>query len=643
MSEDVKFQVKYLAPLTGKIRPRKFAVYDLETNTDLDKVHLVGFKDENHYRYFEADSSTPEESKLCRPEDKGSAVDKFMVWLLGRDKYSSKRGSVWIYAHNAGNFDVLYLIRWLYAHRERYSYNTIPLQSSVLCMEVTDKAYPSRKWMFFDSLKLMNAALEKLGKAFGLGGKVQPYKDTPAEKKKFYDTLHVNPIRYDYLKTDCTLLYACLEKFYTLIYSNGGDIGFTGPGTAMASFRRTDLKELVPINRHYERCEDAGCEGCLHKFVRDGYYGGRVEVYRERYYGGEDCKLFDINSMYAAMMLMPVPVELAIDTDKPIDFECYSQHWQGFVDATVEIPEDCYLPPLPLRKNDKLLFPVGRYRGVWTSLELQQLPLVGGRIVHIHKSTWFRGKEIFSDFVNRWYKHRDKDAPGYTESMDHIAKLLLVSLYGKFGMTEERERLWFFPTNYEMDRHELEPIADVIMGAYTEKVRITPTYVIPHIAAWITAAARIHLWKMSHSIVREGYKIYYSDTDSLVTNAPLASSTKIGELKIVCKVKTARFAAPKLYYIEKEDGTFDIKAKGFSGFGSGCVSMQDFINLVDYRQKVKVSHMMKLKEGLGDILNWPRLKTVEKQIHHLDEKREHLADGNTKPLVIYDYDGRTLK
>lgn len=151
----------YLTPLTGKIRTRNYAVYDLETTTDLQKVFMVGFYDGAKYRYFE--------SKPTFPEDAGGALDQFLEFLFADDEYIGH----WIYAHNGGNFDALYLIRWLMERSERFAIEVIPVQSTVLSLEVHEKRVRrrQRKWTFIDSLRLMNASLDKLGKAFGLGGK----------------------------------------------------------------------------------------------------------------------------------------------------------------------------------------------------------------------------------------------------------------------------------------------------------------------------------------------------------------------------------------------------------------------------------------------------------------------------------------
>jgi len=66
-----------------------------------------------------------------------------------------------------------------------------------------------------------------------------------------------------------------------------------------------------------------------------------------------------------------------------------------------------------------------------------------------------------------------------------------------------------------------------------------------------------------------GLNIYYSDTDSLVVNGPLppevCDSAKLGQLKLEHTFKEGIFAAPKIYYLELEDGSTVTKCKGYSG------------------------------------------------------------------------------
>lgn len=250
----------FLKPLTGKVKPKPFAVFDIETTVNLERAFMLGFYDGHTYKLFESWRKTI--SQPCYPEDAAGPVSQFMTWLTSTNQYCDR----WIYAHNGGNFDFLYLIRWLISHSEEYSFNVVPLQSSILCLEVAKKVERRKTpltWTFLDSYRLMNAPLDKLAKALlGVGKTVKCHldgthvnEDVQAEVERYYKTLHRNPQRYEYLRTDCVRLYDSLAAFREMITGLGGDIGMTAPSSAMKSFRRMHLDKWIPINAHFPECD----------------------------------------------------------------------------------------------------------------------------------------------------------------------------------------------------------------------------------------------------------------------------------------------------------------------------------------------------------------------------------------------------
>ena len=382
--------------------------------------------------------------------------------------------------------------------------------------------------------------------------------------------------------------------------------------------------------------------GCLHTFTRAAYYGGRVEVFREGFEGWHEpgdavLNYGDVNSMYPWAMLWDVPCELAFVKTGYCDVKRLSKKHMGFIECTVEIPSDCYLPPLPYRTKDKLIFPTGVFSGTWTTEELGLLARCNGRIVEITRSIWFRGRPVFQRFVNHWYRYRNKKAKDYDEAMDMVAKLFLNSLYGKMGMNSEREKLWFFPTDKEFDNHILIPIADPQFGAYKEITHSEPPYVIPHIAAWVTARSRARLWTLMADMLEAGFRVYYCDTDSIITDSPITDSPRLGDLKTVCQIRRAKFVAPKMYFIEQANGEHFIKAKGFSGgFGAKSLTEIEFDKIVKHKEKVQIHRMRKMREGIRSGERFPAMKRSMKGLRAgiLDSKRIHLLDGNTKAINV---------
>lgn len=234
--------MSFLQPLKGKVKPKPFAVFDIETTVNLERAFLLGFYDGIQYKVFEDRRKTISQPHV--PEDVTGPVSRFLTWLFGTRAYCKH----WIYAHNGGNFDFLYLVRWLISHGDEFTFDAIPLQSSILCLTVRRRERNRSglwQWTFLDSYRLMNAPLEKLGKGLVGEGKV---------KDVNYKTLHRDPRRYEYLEQDCRLLYRCLVEFYSRVMNSGGEIGMTAPSSAMKSFRRMHLTRWVPINSHFPGC-----------------------------------------------------------------------------------------------------------------------------------------------------------------------------------------------------------------------------------------------------------------------------------------------------------------------------------------------------------------------------------------------------
>ena len=98
---------------------------------------------------------------------------------------------------------------------------------------------------------------------------------------------------------------------------------------------------------------------------------------------------------------------------------------------------------------------------------------------------------------------------------------------------------------------------------------VTHSYSIIAIAAAVTAYSRMIINEFKLLALSLGLEIYYSDTDSLVVNGPLppevCDSAELGQLKLEHTFKEGIFAAPKIYYLELEDGSAVTKCKGYSG------------------------------------------------------------------------------
>jgi hypothetical protein len=145
------------------------------------------------------------------------------------------------------------------------------------------------------------------------------------------------------------------------------------------------------------------------------------------------------------------------------------------------------------------------------------------------------------------------------------------------------------------------------------------------ISSAITAYARIYMSKVKLDILNRGGNIYYTDTDSIVTDIPLSNvGDKLGEFKLEHKVKKGYFVSAKTYGLILDNGKTLCKSKGVVEKG---LSIEDCINLYDgFNVKVpKVSAIRNYDKGSVLI----RTENIELN-HNSYKKRVKIFNENSK-------------
>ena len=171
--------------------------------------------------------------------------------------------------------------------------------------------------------------------------------------------------------------------------------------------------------------------------------------------------------------------------------------------------------------------------------------------------------------------------------MNLVSKLLMNSLYGKFGMKVEQSVVEIFDKtdNEQMKLYNetLETFGDTIHDI----LEIGESFIVIRndlskflyderndlyhgidvnipIAAAITAGGRIHMSEFKNN---PNYDLYYSDTDSIVIDKKLPDnliSDELGKFKLEHEITHAFFLAPKVYGLITPDNKEIIKIKGLS-------------------------------------------------------------------------------
>jgi DNA polymerase elongation subunit (family B) len=216
----------------------------------------------------------------------------------------------------------------------------------------------------------------------------------------------------------------------------------------------------------------------------------------------------------------------------------------------------------------------------------------------------FKSDYIFKDFVLTLYNLR----LSYPKSnpLNYIAKLLLNSVYGRFGMLDSFSNVDImdiksykkFEKDHAEDIINIIELDDKIMVVYRSSQKDLDTLLdnasethnvsLP-IASAITAYARVHMSQFKNN---NDFNLYYTDTDSIYIDKPLddslVSSKTLGLMKLENSIDKAVFLSPKVYCLLTKDNNLIYKVKGLSHDIE--LTMKDFEKLLykdSFLQKVQ--------------------------------------------------------
>jgi hypothetical protein len=475
--------------------------------------------------------------------------------------------------------------------------------------------YTNKTIIFKDSMLLLPLSLRKLCVAFnilvgkgyfpfnltnifykGLLPQIELWKSIPNNEYtsliaeftgKVWD-FKVEAIKYCYL--DCVSLHELLTKFNELIFSHfkvNIINSLTLPSLAMKIYR----SQFMPKDTIYQLL------GNVEKDIRLSYTGGAVDVYipHNRKNNIWDItravftKLFvyDANSLYPFVMAktkMPIGKPIAFSGDiRKVDPDAY-----GFFFCKITSP--AYLEhPILQRKiltkdGERTIAGLGSWTGWIFSKEMDNAFKYGYEF-EIIKGYEFQTGDIFSEYINKMYNLRLEYEKGHPLNL--IAKLLMNSLYGKFGMRLESTKVEMFNLADEFESNLFKDLVDLYGKTVKDFIKLDNFIVTVRdsllhyeynekedmfhgldiniaVASAITGGAR--MW-MSAFKNNPEFTLYYSDTDSYVFNKPLPSymvGNKLGQFKLEYIIDRAVFLAPKVYALITTDGKEIIKVKGLT-------------------------------------------------------------------------------
>lgn len=466
-----------------------------------------------------------------------------------------------VYFHNLSRFDGIFIMNHIRKHRPEWVLKPLMRNREVYQIEVRAMG---KNILFRDSLRLLPGSLSKLGESLcpelGKKGEVDHSKVSIEKLKSQKDIL------IEYMKQDIYLLGGVMKEvqdIYYKLYSVDITTKITLSSLSLTIFRKQFYNERVTPVSIPNRTAD--------EFIRRGYYGGHADVYKPY---GKDLFYYDVNSLYpSAMARNSMPI------GKPTWVGDLSHHnledIYGFVEAYVHCPKSMKKPFLPYRKDDgSLIFPTGRFFGVFYSEELKKAKEVGYQVEPLRGYLYKKVDGLFTSFVDTLYLKRSQAKKDGKVGMSFVFKILMNSLYGRFGIN-------LVSTVTELcsrERHiQLEQGIQRVVSAIplTEKSILCSYWSEPEdgscdwfrklgavqIAAAITSHARIYMYEF---ISREDS--YYTDTDSVVLKNPLPPDMicnyTLGKFKLEHKVKEGYFLAPKSYSLTTDKDEVKLVNKG---------------------------------------------------------------------------------
>ena len=409
-------------------------------------------------------------------------------------------------AHFGGSFDYVSFVEYL-TRQTAIKYDIVMANSKIVVLYVF---FGETRVEFIDSANtFLQTSLAKLCEIF----KVDNPKMEGVDRGNIESEKRKDPARYyKYLGLDVISLYQVCKSFERYLEIDFFPI--TIASLAMYLYRRKFQKYILFKPRKP-----------VDEFISKSYAGGRVEVFQPGAH--ELVHTYDINSLYPSVMRnakFPVGTPGVALTFHPDKIGCYHVTFDQ-ADRTI--------PPLLWEKNDinGLEFKYSG-EGHFFDAELRLAMEHGVKIDIIKGYVWIHSVYLFREFVDYYYNLRQANRGN---AMDYICKILLNSLYGKFGQKENKSVLrrldYFEVKELCLDDNATVRPYDVDRGLYEVAHDRNINHRVINIAAQVTSLARTAL---NREIIKHAGTVVYCDTDSLHLKDTLPKkqiSKKLGKWK----------------------------------------------------------------------------------------------------------------
>lgn len=355
--------------------------------------------------------------------------------------------------------------------------------------------------LLVDTFNYWQFSVEKMGLQLGL------------EKMKMPDPEGDIKDWIAYCTRDVDVLTEYLLTFMRFLIANDlAGLGLTLASQAFRSYRHRFMPREIILHSYPE----------VTRLEREAYTGGRVEAFYIGRLEGERFYKLDVNSMYPYVMKERLyPYEMVSYSENVTISQLKKLFTRYYLIAEVELNTSSHL--YAIKDNFKLIFPVGHFWAVLHASELKEA-LENNHLISVHRLAVYKQADIFSPYVNYFYRMKVQADKEHNPVDRHMAKILLNSLYGKFGQREVVSKIYDNPDGVSYQRltgysERLGQAVEVNYIGSQIEVRYKggeSAYSFPAIAGAVTAYARMYLWEIMQTAGLEN--VFYVDTDSLIVN-----------------------------------------------------------------------------------------------------------------------------
>ena len=493
----------------------------------------------------------------------GNSIDGFIEFC------KNKRENYALYFHNL-KFDGEYIFNYLLNNdykcikdkkdREDKTFTTLisdtgQFYSIEIFFETKNKKHIN-KVTIYDSLKILNFSVDKIAKDFNL-----PIRKLELDYHAKREIGHIlTEEEIDYIKNDVEIMARALEFMF-----NENLKKMTIGSDALNNYKEmnTNFSKYFPLLPYQIDLD-----------IRRSYKGGFTylnEIYKEKETGSGI--VLDVNSLYPSVMKYE-----KLPFGEPIYFEgeykedkLYSLYIQTF-SCSFELKEG-KIPSIQIKNN--LSFVPNEYvkssKGDIVTLTLTNVDLklffenYNVYDLTYHSGWKFKGiKGLFTQYIDYWSEKKINAKKEKNNVLYIISKLMLNSLYGKFGLNPNVQGKYPYLNEEGIVKYKMYP------------KEIRDSIYIP-VASFITSYARNKTIRTSQAIKDYTIKNYnkdyyiYSDTDSIhlldIDENILKSFVdiddyKLGAWKIESKFIKGKYIRQKCYIELGYDDKLNVTVAG---------------------------------------------------------------------------------